>query len=281
MDLERIRYIGEPVAFHLKEGVKELLDSLKAIEFTPALVIVDTLAATAPPGFDENSAAHFGEFLFGVQELQRALGCAILINHHTGWEGTRERGSSAFGARVDVKLFAERVGRTTTRLTVRKARDFAEGESLLLQLVPVGESVIVERAQNADALADGPRTVLKVLHDAPTALKLADWLERSPFERTKFYQLKAELVKAELVEKNELGAWYPSQKGVALLVSENGSRTTRGQSADSGVPNRSGSPSALRISRYGREPNGALNHESAHQNGQGSYEDDEREGMGR
>ncbi len=231
-NLERVRYLGEPVAFHLPEGIAELLAALEAAHFRPALVIIDTLAATAPPGFDENSAQHFGEFLHGVGRLQLALGCAALINHHAGWEGSRERGSSAFRGRADVVMSVERMGRSTVKLAVVKARDFQPGDPLLLELVSRGDSVVVERATGAGTLEIGSRTVLAALHESARALKPTEWLNRSGIGKTRFYAIKAELIKRELVAENRDGKWYPTPSGITQLGLEIGSRTVRERFAD-------------------------------------------------
>ena len=67
------------------------------------LLIVDTLhSATA--GADENSAQDMGQVLQAVKAASKALGCAVLLVHHSNKAGTGERGSSAMRGAMDFML---------------------------------------------------------------------------------------------------------------------------------------------------------------------------------
>jgi len=68
--------------------VKEFIDSL--IELNPVLVVVDTLAR-AMVGGDENSSRDMGLFIRACNEIQRKLGCAVLLIHHTNKLGDAEQ----------------------------------------------------------------------------------------------------------------------------------------------------------------------------------------------
>lgn len=59
----------------------------------PQLVVVDTLARNFSG--DENAAKEMGQFIEGCEYLRRELDTAVLIIHHMGVKGDRERGTAA------------------------------------------------------------------------------------------------------------------------------------------------------------------------------------------
>lgn len=67
------------------------------------VLIVDTLhSATA--GADENSAQDMGQVLSAVKAASKALGCAVILVHHSNKAGTGERGSSAMRGAMDFMI---------------------------------------------------------------------------------------------------------------------------------------------------------------------------------
>lgn len=67
----------------------------------PTLVVFDTLHACMA-GLDENSAADVAIVVSRVNEIRTSTGCAVMLVHHTGKDGQRERGSSALRGAADV-----------------------------------------------------------------------------------------------------------------------------------------------------------------------------------
>lgn len=68
--------------------------------------------------------------------------------HHTGWDTTRERGSTALRAAADTVIKCERIGAGALRITNTppggKQRDAEELPTMQLRTVPRGESLTVE-----------------------------------------------------------------------------------------------------------------------------------------
>lgn len=78
-----------------------LLEALKAFD----VVIVDSLAQTHT--YDENST----DMRMVMQQwegISRATGCAVILAHHSGWDKTRGRGSSAIKDRSQAQLMVNR-----------------------------------------------------------------------------------------------------------------------------------------------------------------------------
>ena len=66
------------------------------------LLVIDTLARSMRGG-DENSSGDVGAFIAGCDRI-RQRGCAVVLVHHSGHEGGRERGSSALRAAADTSV---------------------------------------------------------------------------------------------------------------------------------------------------------------------------------
>ena len=86
-----------------RDAVGSLRSDLKAAEFEPDLIILDTLARVSV-GKDENSAKDMGEIVAGIDALRREHNAAVLVIHHTRKDGNSERGSSALRGAADVMI---------------------------------------------------------------------------------------------------------------------------------------------------------------------------------
>jgi hypothetical protein len=82
-------------------AVDAFIDQITPTE--PKLVVLDTLARCMLGG-DENSAKDMGLFIEACGRIQRATGAAVLVIHHTGKNGSNERGSSALRGAADVMV---------------------------------------------------------------------------------------------------------------------------------------------------------------------------------
>lgn len=81
-----------------------VLAFIKAIEdrgIKPGFVVLDTMSRMLA-GMDENSSSDASVAVEAVDAIKRALGCTVIVLHHTGKDSTRgERGSSVFRAAFD------------------------------------------------------------------------------------------------------------------------------------------------------------------------------------
>ena len=102
-DASSIRFLDEPVNMLDEREVDSLLADIAEMDTPPTLVVVDTLARCFGP-FDENSTRDMGVFVAGCDRVRRATGATVLVVHHTGWNGDRERGNSALRAGADTMI---------------------------------------------------------------------------------------------------------------------------------------------------------------------------------
>lgn len=135
------------------------------------ILIIDTLhSATA--GADENSQKDMGIVLKAAKEATAALGCAVVVVHHTNKAGTAERGSSALRGAMDAMIEIKRIGDTGTKATMfcEKLKDGQEWYPQTFDLYEAGESVRVMWDEPKDG-AEGEdkrktetaRTILELL----------------------------------------------------------------------------------------------------------------------
>jgi hypothetical protein len=148
------RGITEPVAVDFikravnlldYEEMKVLYDSIKSSGPLPALIIGDTYNLLTK-GANENDAMTASGVIASVRELNRSLGCALLLLHHPGHdENGRERGSSALRAGADLMTHITRKGMSVTvgDEKLDKTKDCAPFKPFTLTLMPFGESLAV------------------------------------------------------------------------------------------------------------------------------------------
>jgi hypothetical protein len=100
---------------------------------------VDTFHS-ATLGGEENSATDTGLILAALKMAQNALGCAVMLLHHTNKNGTAERGSSALRGAMDSMIGIAECGHKF-QLSCEKLKDGAAWQSQTFALVAKAESV--------------------------------------------------------------------------------------------------------------------------------------------
>lgn len=104
------------------EGAPQFLDETSWRAFrdellgavpSPRLVVFDTLSRCLA-GKDENSAEFMTMAIGRADELRQLAGAAVLLVHHTGKDGQKERGSSALRGAADVMFKVDRDDRLVT-----------------------------------------------------------------------------------------------------------------------------------------------------------------------
>ena len=110
----------------------------------PQVIVVDTLAR-ATPGNDENSSRDAGLVINALDYLKEQ-GCSVIVVHHTGKDGTSERGSSALRGAVDalykVVKDKDKPG-SDPQLTAEKVKDAEEFANIPFSLQSIAESCCV------------------------------------------------------------------------------------------------------------------------------------------
>ena len=135
------------------------------------LLVIDTFHS-ATVGAEENSATDAGIVLQSLKVAQRALGCAVMLLHHTNKNGNAERGSSALRGAMDAMIGIAEAGNKFS-MNCEKLKDGAAWQSQTFALVAKAESVRVWWDEPADpAQTNGKQNqdkeaLLKVMTDDP------------------------------------------------------------------------------------------------------------------
>ena len=128
-------------SFNLREGqdVEDLALSIDTFKGCDVLLI-DTLNR-AMPGSDENSARDASDVVSNLGWLQRALGCLVVVVHHTGKnEAAGMRGHSSMFAAMDAVIEVRRTA-GMREWNLAKSKDDIDGTShaFTLETVEVGQ----------------------------------------------------------------------------------------------------------------------------------------------
>lgn len=126
---ERERAFPDGVTFCLGAfNLLENMDSLVAAIPHGAVVVVDTLAASAP-GFDENSGADMSRAIEALSRVARERNGLALVVHHSGKDASRGlRGHSSLLGALDAAICVDRSGASSVRRwTLAKSKDSEDG----------------------------------------------------------------------------------------------------------------------------------------------------------
>jgi RecA/RadA recombinase len=170
----------DPVQFGDAEALAGLISIAADFDF----VIIDTVARCTA-GLEENSARDMGLFvsaLYKIRDAREECGTTVLIVHHTGYDRSRARGSSALQAGVDNVYQVNALGddpRTLFTLTTTKRKDGPVPADRALKLEVVGSSCVVEEAE--PLFNDGPSLMMLLRPDiGQKAQELAGQMGISP-----------------------------------------------------------------------------------------------------
>jgi RecA-family ATPase len=120
-------------------------------------LIVDTWARSLTGG-DENSAQDAGTAIDRLDRIRSSTGATPIVVHHTGADGTRERGSTALRGASDTSLMMEMDESTRiVTMTCRKSKDAERFYPIRYKLSPYGKSVVLE-INGATWVNNGDRT---------------------------------------------------------------------------------------------------------------------------
>lgn len=143
-------YLVDPVPHPTEEDVTAFIQGALSLNDGYELVVLDTVGRSMQ-GLNENSQQDVSRFTQMVETIQYELDCAVLAIHHTGHEAKdRARGSSVFGADVDVELVAERYDEGYVRVSNTKQKDAPEWEEAKLIKLEAHEGSLVAVATKQD-----------------------------------------------------------------------------------------------------------------------------------
>lgn len=141
-------------------SVEDFLRAIEDRELKPSLVVLDTMSRLMA-GLNENDTKDVSLALEAIDALVRALGCSVLVLHHTGKDGELERGSSAFRAGFDTMIRASASDNMLLTLTCNKQKDGDEPKPVKLRGRKVLNSLAFYPVSGADAEEDAPEPTTK------------------------------------------------------------------------------------------------------------------------
>ena len=220
-----------PTALNLIEEWPELVTAIRAevSVVTPKAIVLDTLNRTL--GGSENSDEDMAAYVGACDAIRECFpGCAVIIVHHCGHEGTRPRGHTSLMGALDCQIAVKRLGDDTIVTEVERMKDGAEGSRTVskLKVVEVGidedgdaiTSCVIEPCEHPGAgFDDGPpltanqTTMFTILHGAGTAgLTVEQWNEKARTEglgtkrKADLYDFREALRRKRLVREYD-GRW--------------------------------------------------------------------------
>ena len=107
------------------------------------LVVIDTLAR-AMVGGDENSAKDMGLAVDVCERVRQATGATVLVVHHSGVEGTRERGSTSLRGAADTSIMMQKDEASgTITFAPKKMKDAETPKPRQFRLSQYGHSAVL------------------------------------------------------------------------------------------------------------------------------------------
>ena len=148
--LENLRIIPDVPHLLDKTHTAKLMNTAEIMaerDMPLRIVIIDTWAR-ALVGGDENSQKDAGLAVYACDSIRKSTGATTLVVHHTGTEGTRERGSTVLRGAADTSIMVahDEMSRYTT-VTVKKMKDGEAGHQSVYALKQYGHSVVLDAAQ--------------------------------------------------------------------------------------------------------------------------------------
>ena len=119
-----------------EELIREIRGTLGATR--PAAIVLDTLNRSLRGS--ENNDEDMSDYIKASDALREAFGCAVIIVHHCGTEGTRPRGHTSLTGAADAQLAVNRNTSGLVTVTVEWMKDGPEGDQInsRLEAVEVG-----------------------------------------------------------------------------------------------------------------------------------------------
>lgn len=222
------------------ESVVRAIKGHEGEQGSPALVIIDTLARNFGDG-DENNTQDMGKVVDSIDSIRRAFDCTVLTVHHTGYEGTRGRGSTALKGASDFQFLFDNIGGVKV-LRPLKTKDDKPPEMISFKFIEVqlgirnedGEeerSAILERN---DAPVFDRSSISKTQQSVLKVFQTEQELQSSPAEIARMLNdLSKENVEKALQKLYDLGYLERPSRGLYQL-----SRKHRKNSENQDIPER-------------------------------------------
>jgi len=170
----------QSILMHDSQYIQSILDEVTKLTDV-SLIVIDTLASVFG-GFNENNTPDMNSFLTNCNKLRDA-GPSVMVAHHTGYNGERARGSSAFYAALDTEMRVSKIKRIV-KLSCSKMKDAEQFDTMKFRMVDCdldndSSSVFLQKIgtkEKSSGLAQNEELALKTLKQGTNA----NVPERSP-----------------------------------------------------------------------------------------------------
>lgn len=144
----------------------------------PVAVVLDTLNRSLAGS--ESSDEDMANYVRAADAVRETFGCAVVVVHHCGIDGSRPRGHTSLTGAVDAQLAVKRDAANNVLLTVEWLKDGAEGDVIASHL----EAVEIGADEDGN-----PVTSCAVVPAEPAYADRKTGLKVSPVPRVAFDQL--------------------------------------------------------------------------------------------
>lgn len=178
--------------------ITSVRDQADALGFTPALIILDTLARSMD-GADENSPRDMGVFVSNAERIGQELGALVVAVHHSGKDADKGmRGSSALhgASAIEWEVSSDDAGRSAR---VAKNKDGEAGMFFMFQMFRVE----VGRDDDGDP-------VTTMITEVGSEVKHDEAGETSKNKTRRITGQRAEFMKAVRMAVDDVGAIPPA-----------------------------------------------------------------------
>jgi RecA-family ATPase len=119
---DNLTVIDEPVMLLDPADVRLFINTQKRKGWSGGVVAIDTVSKCVP-GARESDVEMMSQVIASADLIAKELNCAVILIHHTGWDGAHARGSSASLGNCDAMIRIDRKSDHHATMTVEKQKD--------------------------------------------------------------------------------------------------------------------------------------------------------------
>jgi hypothetical protein len=199
------------------------VDALRTIvrRERPVFIVIDTLARSMSGG-DENSAKDASIVIEAADSLKTASGACVLLVHHSGYDATHARGSTAFRGACDTELSVKKTDDGLIVLRAAKQKTRRDGDTWFLKAESRETSLVIVKATSkpTDVAANAIAALQSLAdHDDGTGMTSGQWELVAPIGRSQYFAMRRSLV------ANRLATFKGKGSGARYSVTDAGKQS--------------------------------------------------------
>jgi hypothetical protein len=209
---DRLVWYEKPISLMDSRQVEGFINAIKPMGLE--LIVFDTLARCIE-GADVLSNKDMQIAMGAVDRIKEQTGATVMPVHHTGWEGTREKGASAIRDYAEGAILVKKDGETIT-ISCNKMSNSDEFEPRQVQIIPVGEQAVVIPAEQSkqsknDGLSEQETRLLETLASqgfAEAGAGAKSLYTAANIPQGSFYRIAPDLITRGYIQQATKGAPY-------------------------------------------------------------------------